>query len=493
MNRPFVALAAAALCACPPPIPAPDSGVFDSGLNPDPMQACSGGCAVNQICDKVNRVCVDACGGCGSDGGTPGICTRQPDDSFKCVTTELVCNGVACDKGQVACLADQCTCLGPARGTFDTCFGDPDQAGAPGEICGRDGTCHPPKTFDQCVKGSAACPTGELCVDVAGFGASVCTRSCQGTAQCDFGQICGTNTGCLPSGLFFGQHCSLPLDGGLLDDGGVLVLDELVAAGSICMTKDQQGKYDEPTPSGTCTYAFFYFADQGQYEFQTCRPAGQAVENHDCTQDPSITTVMRQCSTGLECAQMRGGDTGICLRTCNALEPSLKSPNPQPRCAHEDAGEVCINLYKREDINIEGALLGVCTQSCNVFDPVSSQCAPYGTTAASCVPTDPAGKVVLSADGSGVCMPQQASTQTLGMPCSNSDPFHGAVCATGQLCPPPQPNAQPVCTQVCDTGCVAGDGGTPARCATEVNALCPGGKTCTRVTTTLNARLGFCL
>ncbi len=100
--------------------------------------------------------------------------------------------------------------------------------------------------------------------------------------------------------------------------------------------------------------------------------------------------------------------------------------------------------------------MGVCAPFCDVFSTTTSQCAAYGTTAASCVPTDPTGKVLVSADGTGVCLPQQPTIAALGQPCAQSDPFSGAVCATGQVCPPAQPDVAPVCTQVCDTGCTPG-------------------------------------
>jgi hypothetical protein len=328
---------------------------------------------------------------------------------------------------------------------------------------------------------------------VFGQNLSVCTRKCTMTSQCDRGELC-SNVGCLPTGLFTGQECALQVDGGTLADGGARLISNTVAVGSVCLTKDEGGNFTETVPDGTCTYAFFYFADQGPYEFNTCRPPGGAPENGDCKQNPAVIAQATQCGGGLECALMRGGDLGICLRTCNALEPSRDYPDPQPHCAGEDAGEVCVNLYKRENTNQEGGILGICTLGCNVFDPTTSHCADYGTTHSSCVPTDRTGRIVVTPDGAGLCLPQQQTVSTLGQPCNNSDPFLGAVCQTGQVCPPEQPDVLSVCTQVCDLGCVPNaDGGVATRCATEVNSTCPTEKTCTRVNTTLNARLGFCL
>ena len=39
------------LAACPPPIPPTPDAAVDAGPNPDRIDACSGGCADNQICD----------------------------------------------------------------------------------------------------------------------------------------------------------------------------------------------------------------------------------------------------------------------------------------------------------------------------------------------------------------------------------------------------------------------------------------------------------
>ncbi len=124
MNRAALTVAVTvALFGCPAPVPVPDSGVIDSGITTLTMSACSGGCGVTQICDTVHRICVDGCGGCGSDGGAGGVCTKTPQGTFQCVQTQVTCSGMTCDVGQVACeVAGACTCLGPSRGTFDTCF-----------------------------------------------------------------------------------------------------------------------------------------------------------------------------------------------------------------------------------------------------------------------------------------------------------------------------------------------------------------------------------
>jgi hypothetical protein len=270
---------------------------------------------------------------------------------------------------------------------------------------------------------------------------------------------------------------------------------QTVTVGSTCLRKDNDGNPTETTPSGTCTYSFFYFADIGAYVFTTCRPPGMANENDTCVVgDNSTTGLAVQCNSGLECSGMRGGaanpNAGLCMRTCNALPPSVTYPSPQPACGMDES---CVNLYRREDIGRDGALLGVCAKSCNVFDPAKATCANYGSVPAVCVPTNADGRVVVSNDGTGLCLPQRASIAQLDQPCDQTDPFKGAACGAGQVCPPAGVTTAAVCTQVCDTSCVSVDGGAvPARCSTQVNSMCPAGKTCRRVTTTTGSRVGFC-
>jgi hypothetical protein len=82
----------------------------------------------------------------------------------------------------------------------------------------------------------------------------------------------------------------------------------------------------------------------------------------------------------------------------------------------------------------------------------------------------------------------------LGDPCSETDPFKGAACASGQICTALSAETPALCTAVCDLECNPTDGGAgPARCTTEPNARCATGKTCRRVTSTTGSRVGFCL
>ena len=458
-------------------------------VSPPPIDACSGGCAVNQYCDTVTRVCKDGCGGC-SDGG---ICQKQPSGQFACLPTVIVCNGITCGEGEVACIAGQCTCLGPARGVVDTCYT------ASGERCGADGKCRAPRALEECDKTRAQCGNaGGLCNPVFGENLSICTQDCSNSKPCGRGDRCasfdnqGMLMGCLPDTLFSGFDCEIQVDAGVLPDGGNQALRRItVPVANKCLVKDMAGSPTEVLPTGNCTYAFFQFKDQTNYSFATCRPPGNALENAECKQDWADTQRAFQCSSGLECALTRGSEKGVCLRACNARPPSIDYPNPTPTCG---GGESCVNIYRKEDTNMDSSVLGVCMKSCNSFaNDGGDTCPNYGAIASSCLPTDPSGRLLVSNDGTGVCMPQNAGIGAVDMPCAQVDPLLGASCPTNTVCAPATSTEQPLCRKVCDTRCSGGDAGVPAFCGSEHNATCSGGKSCQRVTSTVNAYLGFCL
>lgn len=461
--------------ACPPTPNNNDAGKteFDAG-NPPPIDACSGGCAVNQKCNTQTRTCVDGCDNT-CDGGT---CTRvsQGQDTFTCLPVVTTCNGTACAAGQVACINGGCACLGTTRGATDTCA-------AQGAHC--DGkTCVAPKKYQQCTQTGAACPIGNVCSPVFGDDFAICVKTC-GTAGgvCALDEICDTGSNsCLPSGLFGDQYCAKQE---VQSDGGVKILTMTV--GNTCLTRAGNGNFTETVPTGNCTYALMTFYDLGLYPFEVCRPTprdGGQVEGGNCRNEFTSLTLATQCSTGLECALTRGGDNGVCLRMCNANPPRVGFV-PQPACG---TGESCVNLYRLQDSD-DNAVLGVCMKACNVFDPARSVCAPVGATPTSCVPTSADGRSVVTPTGEGVCVPQQQTVAQLGQPCAQVDAFKGATCQSGQVCAA-GPTGEPVCTRVCDTEC--GVAGAPARCSTEVNATCPAGRTCKKITSTTGAILGFC-
>lgn len=466
-------LALVALSACPT-TPGADGGTptpeFDAG-NPPPVDQCSGGCAVNQICDTQTRTCRDGCNGT-CDGGT---CAKVGASAFQCVPVVTTCNGATCEAGQVACINGGCSCLGTTRGAVDTC--------APqGKHC-VGSTCTAPKRYQQCKLDGEPCPTGHVCSPVFGDDFAICVKTCGnlgGGGTCDRDEMC-SEEGCLPSGLFSDQYCAKQET---TADGGTRIVT--LTVGNTCLLRSSNGSFTETTPTGNCTYSLFTFYDLGLYPFDLCRPPGTATEGQACKTDYSSATVATQCGTGLECVPTRGtaAGEGVCLRMCNA-NPPRTGFTPQPACG---TGESCVNMYRLQDPN-DNAVLGVCMKGCNVFDPATSSCAPVGGTPTSCVPVSANGALAVTPEGSGVCIPQQATIAGLGQTCAQTDAFKGAACAGGQLCVGSSGGAA-TCTRVCDVECTGTN--PPARCSTEANATCPAGKTCKRVTSTTGAILGFC-
>lgn len=480
------------LTACPKPVDKPDGNdvEFDGG-NPPPRDACSGGCAENQVCDTARKTCVDGCGGC--DGGT---CVNMGDGTFMCRALAVACSGTQCEPGQVACLGGECACLSSLSGTLDTCR-------AVGKWCnGR--LCQTSRAFEQCNPGQVAgCATGYSCIPLFAEDLAVCLKNCTVDVGCDVGEVCLSQRACLPTGIFTGptstpgnpqnQECEQNKadgDGGFVfEDGGAVRVT--VTVGNTCLLKSTAGEPIEPVGLGTgnCTYSIFKFWNQGVYPFSTCRPPGLATEGQACRDEAGRGTLATQCSSGLRCATTKGGIDGVCLRACNAQPPALGF-SPQPEC-HSD--EACVNSLRYTDPN-SNAVLGVCMSKCNVFDPVKSACSNVGSTPASCVPTEASGELVLTTNGDGICAPQRAAISSTGTPCAETDAFKGAACASGHMCTSLDPDAKATCTAVCDLECNPTDGGVaPSRCATEPNAKCASGKTCRRVSSTTGARVGFCL
>lgn len=471
------------LTACPVPNPTADANnvTFDAG-NPPARDACSGGCASNQVCDTARRTCVDACGGC--DAGT---CVKISEGVFQCRDQATSCSGNMCEPGQVACLGGACSCLASLSGALDTCQ-------AASKWCnGR--TCANPKALQECTVGNAAapCPTGFTCKNVFGDTIGTCTKNCAGNNECSRGEFC-SREGCLPSGLFSGQECaqSKPAtDGGFERDDAGMPLFLTVTVGNTCLLKDDNGVPTEVPGKGTgnCSYAIFQFWNDGVYPADTCRPPGNAAEGQPCRDDFTTGTVATQCGTGLQCVKTKGGDEGVCLRMCNAQPPALGYP-PKPEC---NTDEACVNTLRYTDPN-SNAVLGACMKKCNVFDAAKVTCANVGTTPASCVPTEASGELVVSPNGDGICIPQHAGVATLGGECLETDAFRGAACGSAQICTSISADVAATCTGVCDVECNPTDGGTgPTRCATAPNVRCAGGKACKQVTSTSGARVGFCL
>lgn len=474
------------LCGCPRPEPIPDANGtgndFDAG-NPNPRDACSGGCASNQVCDTARRTCVDACGGC--DAGT---CVQISQGVFQCRTQAVSCSGNLCEPGQVACLGGECACLSSISGALDTCKGA-------GKWCnGR--VCSNPRALQQCTPGdtNSPCPSGFLCQPVFGDRLAVCTKMCMDNAQCQRGEFC-SSVGCLASGLFRDQECNqtkLAADGGIVRTDAGSPLRITVPVSHTCLLKNSDGNIVDPAPegkgSGNCTYTIFQFWNDGFYPTETCRPPGNATEGQPCRDDYSMGTIATQCSTGLQCTKTKGGDEGVCLRMCNAQPASLGYPL-EPAC---NADEACVNTLRYTDPN-SNAVLGVCMKKCNAFDAMKNTCANVGSNAASCVPTEASGELLVSTNGDGICVPQRPRIASIAQQCDEVDAFRGAACGSAQLCTSLDADTKATCTAICDLECNPLDGGIPpGRCATEPNARCTVG-TCRRVTSTSGARVGFCL
>lgn len=515
-NIRVVGLVASVLMACPPVLPQLDASVIvtDGGFNPAPIDACSGGCADNQICDVdgglggVPRTCREACGGC--DAGTQ--CRRNVSNGeFSCVAPVTTCSGSVCGPGQTACVANECSCLVSARSTQDTCQ-------AVNQWC-RGKSCTNPKRYEQCIPGStASCPTGEACVPL--FGANgeiaICLKDCtRGDNLCEIGEQCfgplrtlPTSKICFPDGLLNDCSQNIPLDGGFDDagaplptDGGFLTLPDggfqlkTVPVGNTCLARSGNGTItDNPgTGRGNCTYVPFKVWRFGFFPFDTCIPPGDAREGDRCLRDFTAGTQATRCGTGLECAYTGGAsdaglDEGVCLRTCNA-NPSKPGFVSQPACG---AGESCVNLYRYTDPN-DNSVLGVCMKSCNIFNPMSAACAPLTGAQTSCVPASADGQLPITGTGDGICVPQQRRIATLGERCSDTDPFRGASCGNGQICASFSFSEPPTCTQLCDLSCSPQTGAPPARCMAQPNARCAAGKTCRRASNANGANVGYCL
>ena len=475
----FSVVLACCFTACPPP--GKNDGGTDGGdagdLNPPAMEACSGGCAANQVCDTTRRTCVDACGGCDA-----GICTKVGSMTYQCVIPSVTCGGAVCEAGQLACLGGQCSCLSSSSGLQDSCASQ-------GKWC-NGAACANPKRYEQCVPGSASCPTGSKCVELF-RDTSVCVKDCSGNPApaCDRGEQCASlgEGSCLPSGAFDDCQQNNPLpDGGLEKgaDGGTKFIT--VPPSNTCLVTTSTGGINDPPGRGTgnCTYVNFKTFNLGIIPISSCRPPGTAAEGQPCRTDFTAGTAATQCGTGLECL-VTTGDQGICMRMCNANPPKLGF-TPSPACG---TGESCANLFRYTDPD-DNAVVGVCMKNCNVFDPANNTCANIGSSPASCTPVTADGQLPASIDGKGVCTPQRSTIAALGAPCAERDAFKGASCASGQLCAPTADNQSTVCTAVCDLACAGAN--PPARCNTESNARCAGGKTCTRVTSTAGTIMGFC-
>ncbi|MBI3183915.1 MAG: hypothetical protein HYZ28_17395 [Myxococcales bacterium] len=468
---------------CPPPPQVPDGGKEDGGPTTG-LGPCTGGCGPLQICNEEKHQCEDGCGGCDA-----GVCTKNAAGQFQCVPQTTSCNGTQCAQGQAACVAGSCSCLPFTRASRDSCA-------AEGQVCremfnpvtSSGGACDSPQLYEECK--TQGCPSGNCASCAAGLicKQGFCLRPCTADAQCNRDEWCDTQSGaCWPQSFFVRPDCAQRFanpDGGSENIIGAVPVSNTCLLPTLVQRPGQNPTVVyEPGDAGTgnCTYSFFRFSNF-LYTAANCKPPGTAARNAACKRDWSTGTQALQCGTGLECGFAAGGD-GLCLRACNATDPR-GGVTPQPACGTDES---CVNLYRLEDTN---AVVGVCLKKCDVFSATLGTCADYGAVKASCVPTPADGRALVTADGSGVCIPQKPTVAAAGQKCAEVDSLKGAACGSALVCMASNLSELPACERPCDVEC--GLTPAPARCSTEPNARCLDGKSCTRVTSTSGAILGFC-
>ena len=494
-----------ALAACPGPT---DPGGVDAGTDasvPNPG-GCTGGCGPDQKCDEAQRKCVDMCDNACGAGMT---CVELSEDNWGCSTPlPTECAGVTCGAGQTACIADTCSCMPFTETSIDTCA-------SVGRVCRASwnsgtqtgGLCENPDLYERCIpRGSCpegqdcgTCGTGRQCAPVfLGAGAGICVRSCGGVlgggGECGPDELC-SQQGCLPRSVFLPQRpegmgegsydCQIAVpaaDGGFeqLPDGGMLLAKANVTHPCLKIADDGTAAAgeDPANPSGTCAQVLLRDQDQ-LIPISYCRTNGTVPEFGTCKTTPIHTKSAEVCSAGLECVATGIGDDGVCMRMCNAV-PNGGGPTCQ-------SAEACVNLY---GLSSSQAILGTCMTECNVFSKDANYgCGTYGAMGSACVPTTPEQSEQISPNGDGVCVPVTAATATEGQPCSDNDVVGGAACTSGLICT--RTGQTSTCVKPCDLECDGTD--EPARCATEANAKCGAGKTCSRVSDRTGAFLGVCL
>ncbi|MBX5480378.1 MAG: hypothetical protein IRZ16_00815 [Myxococcaceae bacterium] len=487
----FAALAGALailLAACPQENGGEDGGTQIDGGPDIGTGGCSGGCGPNLVCNEQTHQCEPGCNPACDEGQ---LCVKD-GDTFTCVTPQTTCDGNVCGEGENTCVQDHCSCQPPALSQRDTCA---DQ----GKVCHQTwnsvtqtgGTCEAPRLYEFCGADCqnnecGGCASDQGCDDRLFLTFGICAHKCSNTESCAPGELCyglSQFSGfCYPASLFGNDFaCKKRVT---LEDGGTEVVR--VSAPETCFNVTENGiDTSEPTPTGTCTWAMFR-TDTGLVPFDYCRPAGPVPEFGACKTEMLPHQLADTCGTGLECVPTDNEGNGICQRICNAQQ-DINHASPVPAC---NDGEACANLYHRDDNTVVGA----CVTACNVFSTEPNfGCPAYGTRATSCVPTPANGSRPVTNNGDGICMVQRANVKGEGEPCEEVDALKGAACASGLVCAQVSGQPQPICVKPCDLECAVTDGGTPpARCATEANATCTGGKTCTAANGP-GAVLGFCL
>lgn len=504
MNFRIAALCGAAvlaLSACPAGNNNPDGGTPDSGGIVPPAGDCSAECGPNEVCDSQTHTCVP---GCNPACAVGQICVND-NGTYSCQAPATTCNGHVCEPGQTACINGECSCLDFNHAARDTCADY-------GKVCHQlydgvsmsGGQCEDPKEYEYCGLDCSgpdcgACEAGTACTEGFFSNIGTCHRTCNSMKSCGVDELCsgggnGQNGSCFPKSVFSSTDkdvdnpwgCKIPDPQDPSKQVGTHASTQCLAIVDMVSTQTEfRPIYETDGVTGTCTYLFVN-NDTQSVQISYCRTAGPVQENGACNTHPMPVNLDQTCSTGLECVPTGAGDNGICMRICNAHEK-----NGVPGTPGCNEGESCVNIYRTDLTN---GNVGACMTSCNVFTGTgpSYGCEPVGSTQTACVPTTAQGAEKISLTGDGFCAPVLGTPKTEGQACTQTDPMTGTDCASGLICTQLPGASQATCAKPCDVACVDTTGTTPARCSSEANATCSGGKTCAAVNSVSGATMGLC-
>jgi hypothetical protein len=499
MNIRIAALAGAmllVLAGCPDGNGGDDGGVDageDAGLVPNPG-GCTGGCGPNQVCDAEGRKCISACNpACNANQ----LCVKE-GTAFVCKSPETSCGGDVCEAGQPVCRGGACSCLSFSEASRDTCadlgqvcqqtYNPVTQEGGSCENPGRSQSCRRDCPGGDC----GSCPATTFC-DETGFWLQhgFCNRLCESNADCSMEEWCIITSGfCYPKSIFGNVQNNFPGRACYQARMNAQNVKEYfrVSPAALCILTNQNGgtlnAAEDFDPKGTCSWSV-YTSDTKHTVQATCRIPGPVGVGGTCNPEALQKDPSTSCDTGLECVPHGRSGQGICAPICNARLKQDGSPG-EPGCA---TGQACMNFHRIEHVD---AIPGACLQTCNVFSTETNHgCADLGARQTSCVPTSPRGDLRVTASGNGLCIPQLPTVAAEGQACVETDPFRGAACATGLVCTQVAGEVLSQCVRPCDLECAGAT--PPARCATEANATCPGGKSCVATSGTTGAVMGFCL
>jgi len=397
------------------------------GNCPYPM-TCMGGTCVG---------CVGTCSSgqqCGDDGcGNPcGVCVYPlVCDGYQCVPPP--CDPSTCQPGQ-GCYdpttmgpGSVCTCLPAQNGASDTCA-------SLGLACDWNwynpaaATCRKPREYDTCTK-AVGCDSGFDCVSY--YGKSYCLQPCKKSGDCtsayDYCEkqvqnhcwynVCAdpsTNPGAR-SKYFKPCTASAPGDG-------------------FCLPTVSQDQSGQPTDIGVC------------YQTGSALPGGQ------CSMQAGRTRMSELCPQGQYCFPLMpdplhvGEQLGQCRPPCNAAP----QPDPVATC---DATSTCIDM---SGSTLAQARLGMCDQTCVLFNASSTGCPPDALgEAQTCFPQ-------VDGTANGYCWSVNPYASAPGGPCQQIGTAGDlrSECQAGSFCSP----GDYVCLQLCSTDLCPSPSQTCASC-----------------------------